>query len=229
VLDLSGLSADGKLDYVRRLPSAISAERARYGMPHWVIHDEAQEELWAADTQTAKLTVAEPGICLVTWQPDSLPADVLAGVGVILDVKASPSPSASGRVPLQVSLRFGGEPPREFRLAERASKHVRHQHKYAARPLPAHRRFYFHESGGETSAVAATLDEFSQHVRHCDLSTLDYHLARGDFSRWAQGTLADRNLAAELADIERDLTMRRASDLAAARRRTVEAIARRYQ
>ncbi len=229
VLDLSGLSADEKLDYVRRLPQAISAERARYGTPHWVIHDEAHEELWAADTQTAKLTVAEPGICLVTWQPDSLPADVLADVGVTLTVNASPSPAPSGHVPLQASLRFGNEPPREFRLAERASTHVRHQHKYATRPLPTHRRFYFHGGGGETSAVAATLDEFSQHIRHCDLSTLDYHLARGDFSRWAHGTLADRNLAAELADIERDLAMRHAGDLDAARQRTVEAIARRYQ
>ena len=178
VLDLSGLAADDKLDYVRRLPQAISAERARYGTPHWVIHDEAHEELWAADTQTAKLTVAEPGICLVTWQPDSLPAHVLADVGVTLDVKTSPSPSASGYVPLQASLRFGGEPPREFRLAERASTHVRHQHKYAATPLPTHRRFYFHESGGETSAAAATVDEFCQHLRHCDLATLDYHLTR---------------------------------------------------
>jgi hypothetical protein len=89
VLDLSGLSADDKLDYVRRLPQAISAERARYGIPHWVIHDEAHEELWAADTQTAKLTVAEPGICLVTWQPDNLPAQVLTGVGVTLNVNRS--------------------------------------------------------------------------------------------------------------------------------------------
>jgi hypothetical protein len=34
VLDLSGLCTDEKLDYLRRLPAAISAERARYGAPH---------------------------------------------------------------------------------------------------------------------------------------------------------------------------------------------------
>jgi hypothetical protein len=127
------------------------------------------------------------------------------------------------------TVQFGTEPQsRAFRLAERMSTHVRHQHKYATRPLPAHRRFYFHGASGEAAAVAATLDEFSLHLRHCDLSTLDYHLARGDLSRWAQGTLADRNLAADFADIERDVSMRRASDLEAARRLTIKAIERRY-
>ena len=54
VLDLSGLSADQKLDDMRRLPQALGAERARHGTPHWVIHNEAHEQLWAADTQTAR-------------------------------------------------------------------------------------------------------------------------------------------------------------------------------
>ena len=76
VLDLSGLSTDAKLDYVQGLPAAISAERALHGIPHWVIHDEAQQELWAAETPTAKIAAAEPGLCLVTWQPDSLPDEV---------------------------------------------------------------------------------------------------------------------------------------------------------
>jgi hypothetical protein len=35
VFDLSGLSTDEKLDYLRQLAAAISAERARYGAPHW--------------------------------------------------------------------------------------------------------------------------------------------------------------------------------------------------
>ena len=228
VLDLSGLSADQKLDYMRRLPQAIGAERARHGTPHWVIHDEAHEQLWAADTQTARLTAAEPGICLVTWQPDSLPADVLASIDITLSVTTPPPSGRSGLVPLQASLRLGAEPVRAFRIAERISPHVRHQHKYATTPLPVHRRFYFQHANGEAPAVAANLDEFSRHLRHCDLATLDYHLVRGDFSRWVQGALADRGLGAELAAIERDLKLRRAGELESARRRIIEAIERRY-
>jgi hypothetical protein len=44
VLDLPGLSTDENLDYLRRLPAAISAEPARYGAPHWC-HDESHEEI----------------------------------------------------------------------------------------------------------------------------------------------------------------------------------------
>ena len=228
VLDLSGLPPDEKLDYMRRLPQAISAERAQHGTPHWVIHDEAHEELWAADTQTARLTVAEPGICLVTWQPDSLPADVLASIDVTLSVITPPPSRPSGLVPLQANLRLAREAPQAFRIAERISPHVRHRHKYARTPLPVHRRFYFHRANGEAPAVAANLDEFSRHLRHCDLATLDYHLTRGDFSRWVQDTLADHELGSDLAAIERDLRLHRASELESARRRSIDAIERRY-
>ena len=227
VLDLSGLPADEKLDYMRRLPQAISAERARHGTPHWVIQDEAHEELWATDTQTAKLTVGEPGICLVTWQPESLPTEVLASIDITVTVTTSQLGPA-GPVPLQANLRLGSEPPLAFRIAQRISPHVRHRHKYATTPLPLHRCFYFHHGNGEAPTAAASLAEFSRHLRHCDLATLDYHLTRRDFSRWVNGTLADHELGAELAAIERDLSLRRAGDLEDARRRSLDAIERRY-
>lgn len=31
---------------MKRLPSAVAAERRRYGMPHWVVFDEAHEPAW---------------------------------------------------------------------------------------------------------------------------------------------------------------------------------------
>jgi hypothetical protein len=42
------------------------------------------------------------------------------------------------------------------------------------------------------------------------------------------GTLADHDLGADLAAIEHDLTMHRASELERARRRTIDSIERRY-
>ncbi len=63
--------------------------------------------------------------------------------------------------------------------------------------------FYFPEADGGAPA-AASLDEFRQHLRHCDLNTLDCHLTGGDFSRWVIGTLADHDLSADLVAIERD-------------------------
>ena len=129
---------------------------------------------------------------------------------------------------LRASLKLAGENARPFRVGGRLSSHVRHQHKYATTPLPTQRRFYFHHADGEVQAAAATLEDFSRHLRHCDLATLDYHLTRGDFSRWVIGTLADHELGAGLATIERDLSLRRAAELERARWRIVDVIERRY-
>jgi len=57
-------------------------------------------------------------------------------------------------------------------------------------------------------ATAATVEEFGRYLRHCDPAVLAYHLARGDFSRWITGVLADHSFGMHLAAIERDLGFR---------------------
>jgi hypothetical protein len=95
--------------------------------------------------------------------------------------------------------------------------------------LPVSRRFFFHgRDPADPEAAAATVEEFSRHVRHCDLNTHDNHLTRGDFSRWVSGTLTDRDLGAELADIERDHANRHAASLERARQQVCDVIRRRY-
>jgi hydroxymethylpyrimidine pyrophosphatase-like HAD family hydrolase len=226
VLDLSGLDLEDRLAYLEELPGAIGAERTRYGVPHWVIHDEAREKEWRAgyplDTATA-----EPGTCLVTWQPDRLPAEVRQTVDVTLTV-APVSLTTSVCTPMHATLQLSNQQPRSFAVDPRVSVHVRHRHKYAAAPLAEHRRFYFHTPDARPAVVAASLDEFSRHLRHCDLATLEYHLSRGDFSRWMMGTLADQRLSAELSAIERDLAGSRSAALEHARQQTLDAIERRY-
>lgn len=104
---------------------------------------------------------------------------------------------------------------------------MRHAHKYTATALPPERRFYF-AATGEPAGVAATLQEFSRHIRHCDPAVLGYHLPRGDFSRWVAGTLADHRLGRDLAAIERELALRQAAELERARQRVLQAISHRY-
>ncbi len=207
--------------------AAISAERARHGTPHWVIHDEAHQELWAADTQTAGLTVAEPGICLVTWQPDSLPEDLRGASG-------SPSPSPAAIRPVRPSssrcrpaCSLAGEDCRPFRVAERLSS------TYAISTSTRRRRC--RRSAASTSTTPTAKRRLSRQPGGIQPPPaplrpghLDYHLTRGDFSRWVHGTLADHELGAGLATIERDLNMRRASELEHARAHIVDAIERRY-
>ena len=110
--------------------------------------------------------------------------------------------------------------------ADADDPYVRHQHKYTAAPLPPERRFYFHTLG--EAGTAATLEEFSRHLRHCDPYIPAYHLSHGDFSRWVTGTLADNNLGWQVAAIERDLTQHHAAALERARHQITHAIDSRY-
>lgn len=231
VLDLSGLPEAGKAHYLRRLSAAVAAERASHGIPHWVIADEAHVTRGGEHAQPSGPALAGPGTCTVTWRPELLPAAFRDSVDLILTITGTP-PAAENMTTAaaRATVSAAGQPPRPFTVCHRVSPHVRHEHKYTSITLPPQRRFYFHASGepcGEP-VTAATVEEFSRRIRHCDPDVLGYHLSRGDFSRWITSTLADRHLGTDLAAIERDLSLRHAADLERARHRIIHAIDNRY-
>lgn len=223
VLDLSALSDQAQVDYLGRLAPAISAERLRHGVPHWVIYDEAHQQAWLA--QSAQVA-AGAGSCRVTWRPELLDAGAIQGTDLVIHVgQAAP---ATRRGILRATMDINGA-ERPFVVGRRGSDHVRHQHKYASAPLPPSRRFYFHDqSSTDTSAPASTLEEFRDRIGQVDAATVDYHASRGDFSRWVSGALADDVLARELAHIERDLGTRHAAAIEDARQQIRQAVQDRY-
>jgi hydroxymethylpyrimidine pyrophosphatase-like HAD family hydrolase len=225
VLDLSGVSVDVRLGYLKRLPEALAAERARHGIPHWVVFDEAHQQGWLDDYPAIVNTVAGPGACLVTWRPELLPASVTRAIDYTLTVSAPTTPTKVGERPSRGTFAEDGD-ARRFQVGERLSAHVRHWHKYVSTPLPSHRRFYFHDR--DPRDAAATLDQFSRHLRDCDLATLEYHMARCDFSRWINDTLADHTLGADVLRIEQDVAAGYAAALERARHEVRQAIERRY-
>jgi hypothetical protein len=213
------------LHYLRRLPAAVAAERAEHGAPHWVITDEAHLAMPDGHAPSGP-GLAEPGTCIVTWRADTLPAAFRDTVDLTLATTTTPpTANASMTVP-RATIAADGQQPRPFTVAKRVSPHVCHQHKYMVAPLPPERRFYFHTLG--EAGAAATLEEFSRHLRHCDPVTLAYHLSHGDFSRWVTGTLADRSLARQFAAIERDLSQHHVAALERARHQIMHAIDSRH-
>ena len=90
--------------------------------------------------------------------------------------------------------------------------------------LPRERRFYFRPIDGKVIAAAGTMDDFCTAVGHLDPRALQYHLERGDFSRWLDDTIADKELAAQVAAWEDELLAHRAADLERIRRQLVEAV-----
>jgi len=78
VLDLSGLKPPEKIDYLRTLPAVVEAQRAAWGLPHWIVVDEAHATLGEGGVAAGVFRPADRGYCLVTYHPEQLCADALA-------------------------------------------------------------------------------------------------------------------------------------------------------
>jgi hypothetical protein len=90
------------------------------------------------------------------------------------------------------------------RRARRVVPHVRHRHKYLRAPLPEAKCFYFHLNGRQRGPrTASRLWEFREALHALPVATLDYHLRRGAFERWASAVLHDAELARRLRKIAR--------------------------
>lgn len=223
VVDLSGLGEAGKSDYMHRLRLTAEAYREQHGFPHWVIYDEAH--LLGAE-EHAHWT-RRGGYVLSSFVPAALPAKEIDNSDVVLTLMppANPVDMECGR---RATVHFGSGPARLFTVADRLTTHVRHGHKYADVRLPRERQFYFRSTSGLAVPPAATLHDFCTAVAHLDHSALEYHLERGDFSRWLDGTITDRDLAARVAAWEDELEAHRAADLERIRAKLVQAVEERY-
>lgn len=225
VLDLSALAGSDKTDYLHRLRLTAEAYRQQHGFPHWVIYDEAH--LLGAD-QVARWT-RRGGYVLSSFAPGSLPAHAIDSTDVVLELPYDEtSGGAASKTLPRATLRFGSEPARPFTVADRRTPHVRHRHKYADVSLSNERRFYFSPVDGQYIAPAATMHDFRAAIRHLDPQALRHHLERGDFSRWLESTIADKDFAAYVAAWEDELLAHQAADLERIRHRLIQAVEERY-
>ena len=225
VLDMSALPDPHKVDYLHRLRSTTEAHRQQHGFPHWVIYDEAH--LLGTD-QVARWT-RRGGYVLSSFAPGSLPAHEIDSTDIVLELTHDDtSTGVASRTIQRATLRFGSEAARPFTVADRRTAHVRHRHKYADVCLPNERRFYFRPVDGQHIAAAATMHDFGAAIRDLDPQALHYHLERGDFSRWLESTIADKEFAAQVAAWEDELLAHQAADLERIRHRLVQAVEERY-
>lgn len=222
VVNMSGLAKPTMMEYLHRLRSTAEAHREQCGFPHWVIYDEAhllgtdEEAHWAR----------RGGYVLSSFAPASLPAHEMDDSDVLLTL--SDGDKADMAKVRWATVRFGCGPPRAFVIADRQTEHVRHRRKYADVRLPDERRFYFHATDGQPVHPAATMEEFRTAIGRLDRPTLQYHLERGDFSRWLRGTIADKDFAGQVAAWEDEVSARHAADVERTRKQLAHAIEERY-
>lgn len=71
------------------------------------------------------------------------------------------------------------------------------------RTLPREKAFYFFTSiGNYTGESAESLKEFMKKINEVNVKSLEFHLYRGDFSKWAAEVLEDNELAEELRRLQ---------------------------
>jgi hydroxymethylpyrimidine pyrophosphatase-like HAD family hydrolase len=207
--------------------------RVRTGRPHWLVFDEAHHLFpagWAGASQTIPQTLETT--LAITVSPRQLDGAFLRQVNLMLAM----GPSA-GKAVQELASATGREPPPIgemqlepgealfWRLEEAApegvirlepgSKHrLRHRRKYAEGLLIPERSFYFRGPEGALNLRAHNLVLFVEIGEGVDAATWQYHRERGDYSRWFESEIGDRDLAAEARRIERDASLDAAASLA---------------
>jgi hydroxymethylpyrimidine pyrophosphatase-like HAD family hydrolase len=226
VLDLTSVRQAEKCEYVGRALRSIGAEQTRSGLPHWIVVDEAHYFFGAEPTSCADAVVQTGSIILVTYRPSLIAPDILESIGAFLLTRTTVEQEryfvdallrARGPVGLDVSAALGALEAQHGGLLSREDGVPRWQifvprprlsvqairaRRYAGTESPPGKEFLFRLPNDGTLASARTVEEFDQALASVPTASLEYHVARGDFSRWARDVLGDADLAAGLAKLE---------------------------
>jgi HAD superfamily hydrolase (TIGR01484 family) len=216
--------------------------RARTGVPHWLIVDEAHH-LLGAERGHAALTVPKDfgAAMLITVHPEHLASEVLSSVDLMLVTShetvatlESFTKAAGVEAPSDVPEIGDGEavawwvhsddPPVAVRPTQPKEKQERHRRKYAEGDLKD-RAFRFRGPDEQLDIPAKNLTAFLELSDGVDDETWRFHLERGDISRWFREGIKDDDLADEAAEVESN-----AEDLdsAESRKRIRRIVERRY-
>jgi len=228
VIDLSNADEATQSTYLQSLPPEIEALRSMTGLPQWVLMDEAHGPLGRGGSATPVFSPAAKGYLLVTWRPQDLSADALAGVDAVIAL-STPQPDDQlvgftaavaevsqaeiagllARPSGQAVLAWRRHPRQAtlFTPGARRSPHLRHEHKYGAHGVEPARRFTVRTEGDTlTGAVIANLSQLENELLRCDRGVFRHHCPHHDFSRWIATVFYDDPLAERIAAAEEQVT-----------------------
>lgn len=242
VVNLVGVPPADRPGYFTSLLSDIQKQRLLAGRPHWLIIDEAHHVL---PCESALTPTAMPddvsNLMLITVHPGHVSPAVLKKINTVLIVGREPKTlekefanAIQAAIPefpetnpthgeallwlldQNQVITFKPETPR--------TEHLRHRRKYAEGQLEPERTFHFTGPDGKLDLRAQNLNLFVQISEGIDEETWLFHLKRADYSNWIVNALGDRELADQVAQVERDqsLPARESKD------RIKDAILRRY-
>jgi len=221
-INLLGIPLEDRPEFIAQLLPNIQAMRSRTGRPHWIVLDEAHHMLphtWGHAGSALPREIGE--LILVTVHPGHVAPAVLAPIGIVVAVGATPQETlqqfgrAAGKIlewperltyqPDRVVAWFVHDrPPFSMRPIAGHVERIRHQRKYAEGDLRWH-SFYFRGPSQKLNLKAQNLAIFCQIAEGVDEATWMFHLRRGDYSSWFREAVRDDILAHEAAMIEQGL------------------------
>jgi HAD superfamily hydrolase (TIGR01484 family) len=240
VVNLLGVPLKDRPAFFAALLPHLQELRTRVGRPHWIVVDEAHHMLPADwDPAPVMLPREMPATILVTVHPEALAPDVVGAVESMIGV---------GKEPHEAIKRFceaRGEPePPELKIDREAGEayywqdgkaqvitiekpkgeRQRHVRKYAEGELGEDKSFYFRGPEDALNLRAQNLMIFLQMADGVDEATWLHHLRKGDYSRWFEEAIKDKELAEEARAVEADGAL----NASESRERVAEMVTRRY-
>jgi hydroxymethylpyrimidine pyrophosphatase-like HAD family hydrolase len=221
-VNLVGLQFNDRPPFFISLMTRLAELRANTGRPHLVIVDEAHHVL-PASWEPARLALPSSfrGAIYVTVEPGSVSGAVLSSVDTILALGPDPqkifqdfsaaasraAPVLAGMSPLERGemlvwqIDSDREPFKVRGIPSRAQRR-RHLRKYVEGDLGPDRSFYFRGADGKLNLKAQNLIVFMQLADGVDDNTWEFHLRRGDYTRWFRKCIKDETLAEESQGVE---------------------------
>ena len=227
ILNLSSLALGEQAAYINSVLGALDESRAKTGIPHWILIDEAHY-LFDRAVPIARFLESRTGnFILTTYRPSLLGDEVYAHIrahimtGTTVDeeryfmTKLLQARGPRNLVPRDVLAELdmpragllledsSGPSWQVFTPGARVTSHTHHAHKYADTRLPENKAFHFLFTEGPEPVLTHNMKEFHSAVQVVPLASLRHHLIAGDFSRWVAGVLGDQPLASGLRKLER--------------------------
>lgn len=222
VVNLLGVSLDGRPAYVSEVVRKLESLRAGRGRPHWLIVDEAHH-IFPSDFPEGSTFLPEPPkpSLMMTVHPQHMRKEALASAEIIVAIGKDPhetlrsycraleideptlEPVTLERGEVLVWFRRGSDQPFVVAAKPSATEHKRHVRKYAEGDL-ADRSFVFRGPDGKLQLCAHNMNTFIRMGSGVDDETWRHHLQSHDYSQWFRTVVKDEALADEVEAVENE-------------------------
>lgn len=222
-INLVNIGLHDRPAYFERLLPRLLDMYTRTGRPHWIVLDEAHHLLPAEHVpRTPALLDELPPLLWITVYPDHISRVSLEQVDWVLVIGEDPDATlkrfatalrqpapTTGIAALETGEALlwdhrGGREVRRLRIDPPRTQRLRHKRKYAQGDLGPELSFYFQGPEQKLNLRANNLSAFLQIADGIDDVTWDFHLRRGDYSKWFLTCIKDPQLAEAARRVERE-------------------------